>query len=183
MFLSELLSFGLMTINKYLVIFLLLLIGCSRSGLPNVNVTVPVSSNPTLAASEPSQVEDPPRDTALEDIAKLPDYPAQPVLKGSPSPDTGILISPRNAAEAALNAAEATRLLTENSILNRTQSKELLLRDAYQKRLEDENASLKKKSLWDKNGTAIMFGIGVATGVTVSLAIFKLAVKIAAPTP
>ena len=57
------------------------------------------------------------------------------------------------------------------------------MRDAYQKRLEDENAALKKKSLWDKNSTAIMFGAGVATGVAISLAIFKLAVKIAASNP
>ena len=181
MFLLELLSFGVMTINKYIVI-VLLLIGCSRTGLPSVNVTVPVNSNPAVP-SEEVKVETPPEDPTLKEIAKLPDYPAQPLLKGSVAPDNGVLISPRNAAEASLNAAEAKRFSTENTIITKTQSKELALRDAYQTRLEEENAALRKKSLWDKQGTTIMFGAGVAAGVAVSLAIFKLAVKIAASAP
>lgn len=181
MFLLELLSFGAMTINKYIVIFLLLL-GCNRAGLPNVNVTVPISSNPALTSQE-VKVETPKEDATLKEIGKLPDYPAQPILKGSIAPDNGILISPRNAAEASLNAAEATRLSIENTIITKTQRKELALSDAYQKRLEEENEALRKKSLWDKQGTTIMFGAGVATGVAVSLAIFKLAVKIASSNP
>lgn len=151
-----------------------------RAGIPPVNLTIPVSNNTSTAQEAPSTKPEPITDPEREvtEINKLPDYPARPILKGTASPDDGLLISPRNAAEAALNAAKAERLNIENKIMKDTHNTELSLRDTYQKILEEENKELKKKSWWDKHGSETLFGIGLAVGVAMSLAVFKTAVKI-----
>lgn len=153
------------------------LVGCTKATTPNVNVTVPITQKTEEVVSAPVDKEDPYLEE-VQEIKKLKDYPAVPLLKGSPSTEDGVLISPRNAAEAALNAAEAERLRTENQVLVRTHALELSLHSSYQKILENENEKLKKKSWWDKHGSTTLFGVGLTTGVALSLAIFKLSVQV-----
>lgn len=166
--------------KKIVLVYFIMLTACTRAGMPPVSLTIPVSNNTSTTQAAPSTAPEPVTDPEREvtEIKKLPDYPARPILKGTTSPEDGLLISPRNAAEAALNAAKAERLAIENKVMTNTHNTELSLRDTYQKILEEENKELKKKSWWDKHGSSTMFGIGLAAGIAMSLAVFKTAVKI-----
>jgi parvulin-like peptidyl-prolyl isomerase len=164
---------------KLLVLFLCLSVACTKAGTPSVSVTVPVNSAVTTSAGQSSSTEEKKEaEEAKASLEKLPDFPAQPVLKGTPAPDNGILISPRHAAEAALDAAEADKLTVENRVITSTREKELALLEDHIKKQEEELAQCRKKSFWDRQGNAVMLGVGVIVGIGMSLATFKVAVRI-----
>lgn len=158
---------------KLLSLVLLAAVGCAQPNNPSFTVTVPVTREETVKKAEEAAI-----DNVRADLGKLPDFPARPLLKEEVSPEDGILISPRYAAEASLNAAEAERYSTETAVLKRLKEQEDKLNEAYTKRLEKDLATCKKKSWWDRHGNETMLGAGVAAGILVSLGVFSAAVKI-----
>ena len=149
--------------------------GCATAPNPNVNVTVPVDLQTKVEPEEEKA------DNVREDLRKLPDFPAKPLMKGEAATENGIQISPRNAAESVLAEAEAKRLAAENRALVTLRDKEGKLNEAYTKRLEKDLEVCKKKSWWDDNGKETMLGVGFALGILVTLAVFQTSIKVAQP--
>jgi uncharacterized protein YciI len=166
--------------RTFVAIFLCFFLACTRAGTPNVNVTVPVSSaiNTPLTAEQEAKDTENRVEEPQPDLDKLEDYKAEPIVKGAAAPKDGVLMSPRQVAEAALDAAQAEKLETANRVLSNTRNTELKLLNDNQKRLEGELAQCREKSWWDKHGTATMLGVGVLTGIGLSIATFKAAVQI-----
>jgi predicted nuclease with TOPRIM domain len=163
-----------------ILILILPLLGCTKPSNPNFNVTVPVGIKTDFQDTEHSEKEAK-ADNVRADLRKLPDFPAEPLLKGDAAKNDGILISPRNAAEASLNSAEAERLSIENNVIKSLKTKEDSLNEAYIKKLESDLQKCKQKSWWDKNGNETMLGVGLAVGILTSILIFDVSTKIVNP--
>ncbi len=154
---------------------LCLAVGCSQREPANVNVTVPVSSTLGASAGADSAEREREEEAEREVLAKLPDFAAIPLPKNKPAPESGILLSPRQAAEAALDAAEAEKLGVENKVLVETRQRELELLTQQVKNLEKDLAKARQKSFWDENKGIITGIAGALLGAGFSLGIFKAA--------
>lgn len=156
---------------KYFII-LFLCIGCAAR-TPPVAITVPVNSS---INSLPSDTEQPVKEP---DLSKLESYPATPILENTPAPKSGVLISPRRAAEIALREAELDKLRVENKVIIRTRETEIKLYENNQREIQEQLKKAVQRSWWDEYGGSVLFTTGALSGISISLLIFKLAVQTA----
>ena len=146
-------------------------IACSNA-VPKQSTT-PKSKLPSAgeAIFMPSEDKDP-------NLNKLEDYNPIPLMKNTPSPENGILYSPRHSAECSLDAAAAKRLTTENKIILKLRTKENVLQEQYTHNLEESLKLATKKTWWDNNSGWVYLTTGVIAGVATSILIFSVAVDI-----
>lgn len=161
---------------RLLCLSLAILTACTAAQEPsNVTVTVPVSS--TLGASAGAEAEED-KEAREETLARLEDFQAVPLPKGKPAPENGVLFSPRQTAEAALDAAESDKLTVENKVLSGTRQQEIQLYENRIKELQNELVVAKRRTFWEQHGAVISGVVGAIVAAGFSLGIFKAATTI-----
>lgn len=152
-------------------ITVLCLVFFSCSSVKKAETTTPVK----LTAGEAVFT---PKNTEVQGMEKLEDYPAVPLLQGTVSPKNGILYSPRHSAKCSIDSADSKRLVIENKALLQLRSSENSINEKYNAQLESALKKATEKSWWDENKDWVYFGAGALIGVVTSIIIFDEAVSI-----